>query len=55
MEKFENLYYLLFNAITDAIDAQRHLDFASALEILIEAQRSAETAMMEDGSPNPSL
>lgn len=47
MEKFENLYYLLFNAITDAIDAQRHLDFASALEILIEAQRAAEDALTD--------
>jgi hypothetical protein len=44
---YENLYYLLFNAITDAIEAERRLDFAGTLEILIEAQRRAETALME--------
>ena len=41
------MYYLLFNAITDAIEAERRLDFASSLEILIEAQRRAEAALME--------
>ena len=41
------LYHVLFNAITDAPEAMRKLNFGEARRILTEAQQKTEEAYME--------
>lgn len=40
----EELYHILFNAITDAVEAMKRMDFGKAREILIAAQQKTEEA-----------
>lgn len=48
MQLFETLYYLMFNAATDALRAMEEGDFVHAQAILIRAQRAAETRYLEE-------
>lgn len=41
------LYHLLFNAITDAIEAIRKLNYGQALEILVQAQQDSEEGYLQ--------
>ena len=41
-ELYQNLYFHLFNRITDALAAMEQQDFGTARDILIRAQLSAE-------------
>ena len=42
MTDYQKLYHLLFNAITDALEALGHLDVPAATRLLEEAQTRAE-------------
>ena len=39
---FKKLYFLLFNAITDALEQIRKQNYGAAEELLISAQQKAE-------------
>lgn len=41
------LYRLLFNAITDAIEAIHKMNYGQALEILIKAQQKSEEGYLQ--------
>ena len=41
------LYHLLFNAITDAIEAMKKMNWGQALEILKKAQQDSEEAYLQ--------
>ena len=41
------LYHILFNAITDALDAMQKLNFGEAKQILMAAQQKTEEAYLE--------
>ena len=43
---YENLYHLLFNAITDALEQMESQNFGTAKETLITAQQEAEELYM---------
>ena len=43
----EELYHLLFNAITDALEAMEAWNLGEAKRILIEAQQRTEEAYLE--------
>ena len=43
------LYHILFNAITDALEAMKKLNFGEAKQILMAAQRKTEEAYLERG------
>lgn len=47
MEELPNYYTILFNAVTDAIDALDRQDFGQARTLLIRGQQQAETAYTE--------
>lgn len=42
MDDYRMMYYILFNAITNAIKAQAESDYGLAMKILIKAQQNAE-------------
>ena len=44
---FQRMYCLLFNRITDAIEAIEHGDAAQAKAVLIRAQQDAEALYIE--------
>ena len=43
----EELYHLLFNAITDALEAMEKLNFGEAKALLIAAQQNAEEGYLQ--------
>ena len=45
--EYDKLYYLLFNAITDAVELLRQGDAEEAEASLIRAQQTAEELFME--------
>ena len=45
---FKRMYLLLFNRITDAIEAIEHGDSARAGSILVRAQQDAEALYIEE-------
>lgn len=47
MTDYEKLYHLLFNSITDALEALGHLDIPAAVRLLEEAQIKAEEIVLE--------
>lgn len=49
MELYKELYYKLFAAMADAVEALEHMDFGTARKILLEAQRKAEEAVLSQG------
>ena len=46
MPDYEKMYYLLFNAITDALEQIEQQNFGSAKDLLIAAQQEAEEIYM---------
>ncbi len=42
MQNYEKLYYLLFNAITDALEQMDAQNYGEAKKTLISAQQKAE-------------
>jgi C4-dicarboxylate-specific signal transduction histidine kinase len=42
MDNYKAMYYILFNAITNAIEAQADSNYETAMKILIKAQQNAE-------------
>ena len=51
MTDYQKLYHLLFNAITDALEALGRLDVPAATRLLEEAQTRAEDHILEEGAP----
>lgn len=49
METYKAMYLLLFNAVTDSIEALTAQNFGQAKEILIQAQQDAEEYYLESG------
>lgn len=47
MEKYQKMYLLLFNSITDSIESMEKLDFGNAKEKLIQAQQAAEKLFIQ--------
>lgn len=45
---YQRLYTLLFNSITDAIEALQAQNFGAAQEILVKAQQQAEDIYLEE-------
>lgn len=50
MTDYKKLYHLLFNAITDALEALGHMDLPAAVRLLEEAQVRGEEAVLEEES-----
>lgn len=48
MINYEELYHLLFNAITDALEAMGRLDVPMACRLLEDAQVEAEDRILAD-------
>ena len=44
MDELPKYYTVLFNAVTDALEAMEHQDFGSAKALLIQGQQDAEDA-----------
>jgi hypothetical protein len=42
------MYFMLFNAISDAIDACKRREYEKTLDILITAQRATEGEFIEE-------
>jgi hypothetical protein len=49
MSVYKNMYYKLFNAITDALNVLEQDDTEKAREVLITAQQTAEELYIEAG------
>ncbi len=47
MEVYEGMYYLLFNAVTDALVQIAEQNYGRAAELLREAQRACEERYIE--------
>ncbi len=47
MTEYQKPYYLLFNSITDALEALGRLDVPAAVRVLEDAQIRAEEIMLE--------
>lgn len=47
MTDYKKLYHLLFNSITDALEALGHLDIPTATRLLEDAQIKAEDRILE--------
>ena len=45
--KYEEMYHLLFNAITDALEQMEKQNLGSAKDLLTTAQQKAEEIYME--------
>lgn len=48
MPDFEELYFQLFAATADAVDAIERMDFGAAREILITAQQKCEETYISE-------
>lgn len=48
MENFEQMYFLLFNAITDAVYALSEKNYGEATNILISAQQKSEEMYIDE-------
>lgn len=48
MTDYQKLYHLLFNAITDALEALGRLDVPTATRLLEDAQIRAEDHILEE-------
>ncbi len=51
--EYKKAYYLLFNAITDALEAVGEQNFGQARQLLIAAQQEAEEIFMSDEAEDP--
>jgi len=43
MPDYRKMYLLMFNAATDALDALENLNIGTAADLLVDAQKKAET------------
>ena len=48
MTDYKKLYHLLFNAITDSLEALGHLDVPAATRLLEDAQIKAEDRVLDE-------
>ena len=48
MPDYKEMYYLLFNAVTDAIEALERTNYCFARNILSKAQRKTEELYLKD-------
>ena len=48
MESTRKPYFLLFNAITDAVEAMEKQNFGQSRDLLIRAQQAAEELYLEE-------
>ena len=48
MADYKELYHLLFNSITDALEALGHLNIPAAVRLLEDAQIKAEDRVIEE-------
>ena len=48
MPDYQKLYTLLFNAITDALEAMDRQNFGTAKDLLIHAQQEAEERYIDE-------
>ena len=48
MDNYKFMYYILFNAITNAIKAQTENSYDIAMEILLTAQQNAEEIFISE-------
>lgn len=48
MEDYQKNYYLLFNAITDALESLGKLDVPTAIHLLEDAQIKAEERIIKE-------
>lgn len=48
MNDYKLSYYMLFNAISDALEELENLNISRAREILVTAQQQAEEEFMKD-------
>lgn len=53
MERYQQMYHTLFNAITDAIEEIEGQDPQKALFILERAQKNTEVIYLDDTMPEP--
>lgn len=47
MDTYQTMYFILFNAITNAIEAQSRGNYEMAVNILISAQQNSEEIFVE--------
>lgn len=47
MDNYKTMYYILFNAITNAVEAQKKGNYETAIKILISAQQDSEEIFIE--------
>lgn len=47
MDIYKTMYFILFNAITTAIEAQKKGNYETAVKILISAQQNSEKIFIE--------
>ena len=52
MDELPLCYTVLFNAVTNAIEALRANNYGEAMDILIRGQQEAEEAYVEAGEPS---
>lgn len=52
MQDYHQLYYLLFNKITDALEALEHQNYGTARNLLIQAQQEAEEQFIAHDDSN---
>ena len=50
MEPYKEMYYKLFNAVTDAIGQLMRLETEKAINTLMDAQQAAESVFIEAGA-----
>jgi len=48
MTDYKKLYYKLFNAVTDALEALEQLNVGQAKELLLRAQQEAEELYLSE-------
>ena len=53
MLDYEKLYRIIFNGITDALDAFEREGYQRAKEVLVKAQQAAEDYYVENGEDGP--
>ena len=49
MEPYQEMYYKLFNSVTDAIGQLMKLETVNAIQTLMDAQQAAERTFIEAG------
>ena len=48
MDNYKNMYYVLFNTITNAIEAQASKNYELAIKILMTAQENTEEIFINE-------